>query len=605
MRVVGPSFGLDAQVGAAPGTPMSAVVPALAQLVGLPPRAHTVWVGGQEVAPATPLGSGPLGHGAELRFSPPPRPAAPLGPFALAVVGGPDAGTQLPVAAEELVVGRAAECALQLDDPAVSRRHAAVRLDAHGLTVRDLGSTNGTQVDGVELGTSSIVLPPDGVLRLGETSLSLAAAASVAAATRPTTDGHLAHNRPPRLRPPVRDPLVSVPVEPVAREAARIPLLAVLLPLLLGVVMAVFVSPIFLLFVLLSPVMVVGNVLSDRRSGRRDHQRALAAYRAALGESQRAVAAAIADDERRRRRAAPDPAAVVAIAVGPLSSLWERRRHDDDVLALRLGLADRPARVELTRSAGEHGAEPLPQVPPARSVPVVVAVVAVGVLGLAGPPERTRALARALVLQAAVLHSPRDLRIIVLCAGGERVTPSPSPWAWTRWLPHTTPEPDEDCRALLGLEPDQVRRRVGELSALLAARAEAADHSFAAEATAWPLVLVVLDGARALRAAPGVATLLSTGPRLGIHALCLDDEERLLPEECGAAAVFDGTPATRLTLSTAGGDVIDGIVGSSPTASARDSPIWRHGHSLPSRTPARLEADRRCRRRCGGQRSRG
>ncbi len=62
-------------------------------------------------------------------------------------------GTQHPVIAPGLVLGRGSECDLRIDDPGVSRRHAEIRVHGHGpdaqLMVVDLGSTNGTVVDGV------------------------------------------------------------------------------------------------------------------------------------------------------------------------------------------------------------------------------------------------------------------------------------------------------------------------------------------------------------------------------------------------------------------------------------------------------------------------
>ena len=41
------------------------------------------------------------------------------------------------------------DCAVPLSDSQVSRRHAEVRRDDYGFRVVDLGSTNGTQVNGV------------------------------------------------------------------------------------------------------------------------------------------------------------------------------------------------------------------------------------------------------------------------------------------------------------------------------------------------------------------------------------------------------------------------------------------------------------------------
>ncbi len=49
------------------------------------------------------------------------------------------------------VVGRGAECEIRIDDPDVSRRHARLVLREDGLLVEDLGSKNGTLVDGVRV----------------------------------------------------------------------------------------------------------------------------------------------------------------------------------------------------------------------------------------------------------------------------------------------------------------------------------------------------------------------------------------------------------------------------------------------------------------------
>ena len=46
------------------------------------------------------------------------------------------------------VLGRGSEADIVVDDPGVSRRHAEIRLDGGGAALRDLGSTNGTFVDG-------------------------------------------------------------------------------------------------------------------------------------------------------------------------------------------------------------------------------------------------------------------------------------------------------------------------------------------------------------------------------------------------------------------------------------------------------------------------
>ena len=57
-------------------------------------------------------------------------------------------GRRIPVADEPVVIGRLSTCDIPLGDPQVSRRHAEVRRDSEGFSVVDLGSTNGTAVNG-------------------------------------------------------------------------------------------------------------------------------------------------------------------------------------------------------------------------------------------------------------------------------------------------------------------------------------------------------------------------------------------------------------------------------------------------------------------------
>jgi class 3 adenylate cyclase len=71
-----------------------------------------------------------------------------------------------------LEVGR--ECdGLLLADPQASRRHARLTPRGDAVLVEDLGSTNGTSLDGVAI-TSAVVLVAGSVLRIGDTVLQLA-----------------------------------------------------------------------------------------------------------------------------------------------------------------------------------------------------------------------------------------------------------------------------------------------------------------------------------------------------------------------------------------------------------------------------------------------
>lgn len=58
-------------------------------------------------------------------------------------------GRRLGLMGEAVTIGRLPECTVQLNDPNASRRHAQVRRQGESYVVVDLGSTNGTKVNGV------------------------------------------------------------------------------------------------------------------------------------------------------------------------------------------------------------------------------------------------------------------------------------------------------------------------------------------------------------------------------------------------------------------------------------------------------------------------
>jgi Protein of unknown function (DUF3662)/FHA domain len=67
------------------------------------------------------------------------------------------------------VIGRGAEADVTIDDAGASRHHAEVLWDGRTAKVRDLGSTNGTKVDGRTV--PEAILEPDGVIVIGETRI--------------------------------------------------------------------------------------------------------------------------------------------------------------------------------------------------------------------------------------------------------------------------------------------------------------------------------------------------------------------------------------------------------------------------------------------------
>jgi DNA-binding NtrC family response regulator len=81
------------------------------------------------------------------------------------------AGDSVYLEAPTLSLGRSPDCDLFVNDPAMSRRHAAVAFEPGRVTIRDLGSHNGTFVDGIRVSPDGSEVPEDGMIRCGDTLL--------------------------------------------------------------------------------------------------------------------------------------------------------------------------------------------------------------------------------------------------------------------------------------------------------------------------------------------------------------------------------------------------------------------------------------------------
>ncbi len=75
--------------------------------------------------------------------------------LSLAVIAGPDAGRIFPIEKPRVVIGREG-VDLAIDDPEISRQHAAIEVSGERVTVVDLGSSNGTLVGDQAVGEAPL-----------------------------------------------------------------------------------------------------------------------------------------------------------------------------------------------------------------------------------------------------------------------------------------------------------------------------------------------------------------------------------------------------------------------------------------------------------------
>ena len=74
----------------------------------------------------------------------------------IVILSGPAKGTEHRVDGEQVTLGRGPGTDLAFDDQAMSRKHAAVEFGSDGFRLRDLGSTNGTLLNGSKVEASEL-----------------------------------------------------------------------------------------------------------------------------------------------------------------------------------------------------------------------------------------------------------------------------------------------------------------------------------------------------------------------------------------------------------------------------------------------------------------
>ena len=460
-------------------------------------------IDGRWHGPGTPLSSVPIWEGTLLEIAPGCEQLPSQSPqmhgdrsgrrATLVVTGGLRSGTRLvPPSSDTWVIGRSENCDLVLEDPTISRRHARVTVSRAGkrLVIGDLGSRNGTVVAGRAV-TAPTRVPIRASIRLGATCLQwrtpvkdrpAAVRAGLGAAA-----GRIPFNRPPRRRPPTSPVPLRVPAEPPARpDPEPLSWAGIVLPAVAGLALAVVWSPFMAVFAALGPLITVGTWLERRRRVARSHEQACADVVRRVENFVAGLPAAHAAERRRRIALVPDLAELVRRAETPSQRCWERRRGDPDAMRLGVGTAEMPYTPPLEVDGGGLAApealKALHEIELLADVPMAVSLLPGEIVGVVGPPAAARAVARGLILQAAVLHGPADLAIAGLAPG------LAGQWSWMGWLPHTID---------IGGEPGAL---VATESGTISAAAEAA-----AASTCHRALLAVIDGVETLtgRTAPG------------------------------------------------------------------------------------------------------
>ncbi len=141
--------------------------------------------------------------------------------FKLSVRQGPRPNLVFELDQDSYTIGREAGAEIVIEDPQVSRRHAQLTRQGTSYFIEDIGSTNGTYVNGKRL-TAPMLLSNGDMIGLADTIV-LAVQAPLTVNEDATVVSEAAHYAPP-TQPAFTPPKVQQPVQaPPARQPAYTP----------------------------------------------------------------------------------------------------------------------------------------------------------------------------------------------------------------------------------------------------------------------------------------------------------------------------------------------------------------------------------------------
>src|SRR5690606_32617572 len=196
------------------------------------------------------------------------------------------------------------------------------------------------------------------VITLGDTEITLTHVATPASDIDPVLErgGALMFNRSPRVE--VRYPGTQYPYPKVPTEAQPkiFPWPMVVAPIMLGLAMfAMTQRPSSLLMIFMSPMMMLGNVISQKTQSGQKLKREIDTYEVQIEELEDELAAQTSIEQERRRAEAPAVAHVYEQAMQLGSLLWTRRPEHWNFLSLRLGVGRALSRNEIAEPNNPDG----------------------------------------------------------------------------------------------------------------------------------------------------------------------------------------------------------------------------------------------------------
>lgn len=478
--------------------------------------------------------------------------------------GTPEKGAFLPYFLEENAVyniGRSEDNDICYPNETVSRFHAQLYWSEKSWWIRDLGSTNGTYVNGQRMLERQLrngdviyimglyILVGPGFTAMNNQNNRVVFHTPKIRAIMPREGWSYApcpeklsdralFDRQPRRKQPPEPEAITFDMPPIPMPASKIPLLLRMgSPLVMGGRALVTGNLVMALTSLVFPGLTQGLTEKDREEY---EEKRLTVYRKYLAGKRQEIAGEKMVEEAQLNECYPPLGTALRFAVDR-DRLWERRSVDEDFLALRIGTGSRPLLAEkncpketfeVERDVLKEELFALAREPVIlEDVPILLSLRQDFIVGIQGFSRKTFSVLRNLLLQLVVTHSSDEVKLVILA--GETYEED---FRFARNLPHTWSD-DRSIRFFAGRTGD-----IPALSRYLSGEIEAAlsPEQQRPGTRRGPAYVIVAASKPLFNALECLKEVLAQREYCGVSIIAAFDG---IPKECTQLIDLRGNPA--------------------------------------------------------------
>lgn len=464
---------------------------------------------------------------------------------------------------DNVLIGRKPGNNIRFRYALVSGKHARIKRIGSTFQIEDLGSTNGTYVNGIRV--SSAVLNDEDVICIGEATLvyrgdTLGIQSNFCAVDMPggarvdPMVTQVKFERSPRLKLTVPEGEVEIQTPPSVMDKPDINWVQVLLPSLgmVGVsLLATTLSgmnPTMLLFS--APMALIGiivSIINYRGQIKKYHQqqdKRIATYTEYLDGVVKNIREKQSQQMRAMITADPETEECLRLAQNLDKRLWVRRPRDADFMSVRVGGGDVPSSVNIHfphRGLSleedrllDRPAELYDEYHMVHGMPITCSAALNPTIGIVGPSDKTMALLSNMIVQLATHHSYSEAKFVLLSS--ERQLRQ---LEWVKKIPHFLD--DERKSAYVASNKHEASTLCDAFEKELKDRKKDLESTERSEMSLrLPFLVFFVADPSLLEGETIRRHLLNEGKNLSSCTIMLYDQLQSLPKECGTIIELKG-----------------------------------------------------------------